>query len=448
MALWTRRDFIKTAGIFGGMAMVGWPVDAHTSASISDLAVHAPPKTGPYAYSPPYGSFVPGQAGFPAVGQTYVDPVFGNAIRRLSNNYPSAASASDIYAKNGWWNADATYFINTFADGTVGAINSTTGAINPLTNGGPARPDASCSPVDPDVFYYFSGTQLKKQLISTGAVSTVKDFGVAIGNLGGSLDWIDNSDRYMLLNLGAPAFRVWDKQTDTLYTGAITDAIDNGYITITQDATYIVRVNGATKARYAIDHNAKTLASSGITFYNTGGDHGDVICPSDGHRYFIRVNPDNNPALLIRIDIETGTVTTVFSFPTSAYWNNPQHLSAISMGGMRDWVLCNAELNGGPSLADDDFSATDPVATWTPLEQEIYMINVLTGEIRRLAHHRSRQVNLAYGYQPRVCVSWDGRRVAWASNMGYRSSPDGYNDIWSLDLGATGPAPPSGLTVR
>ncbi len=415
VALWTRRDFIKTAGIFGGMAVVGWPADAHTSAWISDTAVHAPPTTGPYAYSPPYGSFLPGQAGFPAVGQTYVDPVFGSAIRRLSNNYPSAAVAGDIYAKNGWWNADSTYFVNHFADETVGAIHAITGAVKPLTRA-TNHGDASCSPVDPDVFYSCSGTQLKKQLISTGAVSTVKDFGVAMGN--------------------------------TLYAGAITDAFDDGYITMTQDAAYVVRVNGATKSRYAINHGARTLTSVGTVFYNNGGDHGDVICPSDGRRYFIRVDPDNNPARLIRIDIETGTVTTVYAFPTSAYWNNPQHLSTVSTGEMRDWVLCNAELNGGPTLADDNFSAADPIATWTPLEQEIYMINVLTGEIRRLAHHRSRQVNLAYGYQPRVCVSWDGSRVAWASNMGYRSSPDGYNDIWSLDLGATGPPPPSGLTVR
>lgn len=411
---------------------------------ISDTAVHAPPTTGPYAYSPPYGSFIPGQAGFPSAGQAYVDPIFGTTIRRLTSNYPSAAQAGDIYAKNGWWNADATYFVTHLASGTFAAIHATTGAINSLA-GGTIFYDASCSPVDPDVFYYIDGTQLKKQLISTGTISTLKDFGTTLGSLGGSLDWIDNSGRYMLVNLGGSSYRVWDQTIDTLYTGTITDAIDAGHISIAPDASYIIRVNGITKARYALNHTAKTLASTGTTFYSAGGDHGDVLCASDGNRYFIRLDNDNNPALLKRINIETGVVTTAYSFPLDAYRNSPEHLSCISRGALQDWVLCSAELIGGATLADDEFDAPNPVATWTPFQQEIYMINVLTGEMRRLAHHRSREINLAYGYQPRVCASWDGQKVAWASNMGYQSSPDGYQDVWAVTMPADGAVTSGGV---
>src|SRR5678815_6017912 len=103
--------------------------------------------------------------------------------------------------------------------------------------------DSSCSPVDADVVYYFWGTELRKQLISTQATSLVKDFGSTLGGMGGSLDWIDNTDRYMLLHIGSD-LRVWDKTLDQLYTGAITDPFDSGWAAMVPDASFVVVVNG------------------------------------------------------------------------------------------------------------------------------------------------------------------------------------------------------------
>jgi hypothetical protein len=332
----------------------------------------------------------------------------------------------------------------------MGAIHAVTGAVKTLFDpGGAFRTDVSCSPVDPNVYYYVAGQELKQQLISTGAISTVKNFGVTLQGYGGSLDWIDNSGRYMLLNLGNPSLRVWDKQTDTLYTGAITSGFTTGYAAITPTASHVVVVQGASKKSYAINHTTKALATSGFTFYSGGGDHGDLVCPTDGLHYFLRGNADNIPSFVERVDIESGIAVPIFTFPPDAYWTaGVDHVSGVSKGPMRDWVVIDSELGGGPTQATDNFSALDPVGSWGKLQNEIYMINILTGELRRLAHHRSREME-TYGHQPRVCVSWDGTRVAWASNMGYKSSPLGYSDIWTLDIGIAGPPlPPSGLTVR
>src|SRR5207302_6001155 len=68
----------------------------------AQFAIMPPPTTGPYAYYPPYGTFGPDQPGFLAVGQSYVDPVFGSTIRRLSNAYPGSGDAL-LYARNGLW---------------------------------------------------------------------------------------------------------------------------------------------------------------------------------------------------------------------------------------------------------------------------------------------------------------------------------------------------------
>ncbi|HUF92412.1 MAG TPA: Ig-like domain-containing protein, partial [Candidatus Limnocylindria bacterium] len=71
----------------------------------------------------------------------------------------------------------------------------------------------------------------------------------------------------------------------------------------------------------------------------------------------------------------------------------------------------------------------------------IVMANVLTGEVRRLAHHRSRGISGgSYYYQPRVSAGWDGTRVAWASNFGYNGS--NYGDIYAIAVDSSGSEPP------
>ena len=49
---------------------------------LTDTATHLPPSSGLYAYN----SFKPGTTGFPTLGQTYVDPVFGSTIRRITKS--------------------------------------------------------------------------------------------------------------------------------------------------------------------------------------------------------------------------------------------------------------------------------------------------------------------------------------------------------------------------
>lgn len=423
---------------------------------ITDTAVRPPPTSGPYAYSPPYGSFLPGQAGFPGVGGSYVDPVFGTTIRRLSGNALTNTSfdSADIYVKNGWFNADGTYFVNTFQDGTVGAINTSTGAIQPLTNaGGAARSDASCSPVNPDVFYYFAGTSLKKQLISTGAVSTVKTFTGTLGALGGSTDWIDNSGQYMLLNFGGgftaggtPSFRVWDSVNDILFTGTIADDPGGGWAGISPGGDYVVLIIGANKYSYAINKTAHTIATTGYLFYTGGGDHSDLMLASDGNTYLVRVNNDSTPSFVERINVATGVVTNAYTFPSDAYYTaTPEYTSCVSKGPWQDWAYMCTDIEAGPTVSTDNFNVTNPVGSWNRLQNEVFRINVLTGVLQRLCHTRNRETASIYNYYPRLCASWDGSRIAWASNMGFKSSPLGYIDIWSMAVPGAGSSPGGGV---
>jgi hypothetical protein len=53
-------------------------------------------------------------------------------------------------------------------------------------------------------------------------------------------------------------------------------------------------------------------------------------------------------------------------------------------------------------------------------------VNALTGEVRRLAHHRSRGIGQSYYYQPRISASWGGQYVEWPSNFNQSGLVDNY----------------------
>src|ERR1700675_1640048 len=74
---------------------------AQTSlAGLSDTLVHAPPAIGTTAYN----TFL-----LPMTqGASYVDPVFGTTMRRLTTDHVN----DDTYATNMRWNADETRFLH------------------------------------------------------------------------------------------------------------------------------------------------------------------------------------------------------------------------------------------------------------------------------------------------------------------------------------------------
>src|SRR5256714_4443345 len=83
------------------------PRPAVAAGYVTDSVVHAPPSSGTYAYYSTYGVFGPDQSAFPRQGESFVDPVFGSTIKRLTSE-TGQQSDSEIYSKNGYFNADGT----------------------------------------------------------------------------------------------------------------------------------------------------------------------------------------------------------------------------------------------------------------------------------------------------------------------------------------------------
>lgn len=405
------------------------------AAGLTDGGMHAPPSSGPYAYE----TFTPAAAGFPSRGASFVDPIFGSTITRLTSE-AGAHSWSDIYSKNGNFNATSTLMAHNTPSGRQ-FINPATGAV--VRSNVPGNDNASFDPVDPDVWwwYAFGSSTLNRYSVSSGTSVIVRTFGQPIGNNGGSIDWIDRTGRYMVLHLGN-TWRLYDVKADVLYANPIADTFGNnpGYTGITPDGAYIITTNNGNPnahRSWKVDHAARAVSTTGVVFWTLCGDHGDFVSASNGKSYWVVFECDSIAAVYA-VDVSLAQTHANKAkqlaenrqlFKVS--WHDSGHMSRVSRGPLQDWVFVSLE------SGDDVFG---PIPPWRPYMQEILMANAITGEVRRLAHHRSRSTFVDYYYQPRVSASWDGSVVAWASNFG--AAVGGYADIYALRVDGGPPPPP------
>jgi len=448
----------------GGVAAPEVHERVRSLAYVADDSVRVPPISGVQAY----GVFGPTDTTFPRRGGSYVDAVFGSTVRRITAEFPYPAG-NDIYSKNGFWNADGTLMFHHTASAANNIVSTQTGATKCANV--PGNFDGSFDPVDPDTWYWFDdgGTRLNRFSIAGCRNVESVNLGRRLSGLGGSVDWIDSSAQYMVLNLGGVVKVVTKPATvpatlpraTSIYGGApVSASVGGGWIGISPDGNYVVTNTKDGYRSYALAHSTTTM-SAGLRFWTLCGGHGDLVSASDGRTYLVTfdchgrdlVNNIELGAAVYAVDVtnvatdDPAGISRQRQLPNRklfglASWNDADgHFSGVSKGRLRDWAFVSIE-----SL-DDAFGVS--VGTfWTrPYTQEILMTNAITGEVRRLAHHRSRGVNDTYRHQPRVSAGWgdcSGVPVAWASNFGQvrkdrqdRSTGkpySGYSDIYMIDV--------------
>ena len=425
-----------------------------TSSFLSDALVHVPPTAGLYAYN----TFTPGSAGFPIVGGIYKDPVLGGVIRRLTNTV-GKPNQEDIYGHH-WANANGTFAFSRQSTGAgttiLHIISTITGATvytdQPL---GSVAFDIAWDAIDPDKYYYYSGATLMRRNLALQNDTQMKTFFEPPGTPapleanGGSLNWQDRSGRYFTVRYGGTN-KVWDSQTDRIYSGSVTPLNLNGWVAITPDGNYLVTAAGPNFEHYsyAIDHIiTHSISPTPINFWTLCGDHGALVSAANGKNYFITFdcNSGISPGIW-RVDItldqtpldvtkqhDDNLLLLPLAFvPVNT---NDGHISAVSKGPNQNWVFFDSE-----TFSVDDPFNSDPTASWQPYEQEIIAMNVVpttaTVEVRRYAHHRSRgltTVGNGYRSQPRISCSWDGSIILWTSNYNRQLPPDNdYADMYGM----------------
>src|SRR5439155_5270472 len=294
--------------------------------------------------------------------------------------------------------------------------------------------------------------------------------GAAIGDLGGTLNWMDASGRYMLVRYGPePSVYLYDREN--LAAGPYANPINgvatvdsNGYLGLSPDGQFIVGYeddvvgleSGSQGVSWQIDHSKlRTTAPAPTIFWSLCGDHGSFLSASDGRNYMIN-NECNNQARLWRVDITNSIIgptgylsddlqrklpnnKLLLAYPT---FSDPGHIATVARGPLQDWAFVSTE-DESDTFDSGTADADGNITPWHAYRQEIMAVNALTGEIRRLAHHRSR-LGSDYHDQPRVSVSWGGQWVGWASNF----NQSGVHDIYAVQFsGTSSPADTTPPTV-
>jgi hypothetical protein len=393
-----------------------------------DGASHPPPATGTYSYN----SFIPGAG--------YVDPALGTTVLRVTSDH----RPDDIYSHNKMWNANGTRYLHLDQ-----IINVATGLVEftgiPL---GTYSFDRGFDPIDPNVLYYPQGASLHKITLQTGTWTDTIYFtspaGTPLLSLGGEGDWLDAGGRFMVVRYGPePSVHLFDRRhlKQAPYANPINGSlyIDTGHsISITPDGQYLVG-GGASLASQAqcatgngwgndagfswhINRN-RSVDAQPTEFWTLSGSHMDFLSASDGRNYAIVSDywtPDiwladiTNNALGKCADLQHSLPRNKRLLPLS--WNDARHTTAVSRGPLQNFAFVSSEdvtdtFNSGGN------DGNGFITPWRVYKQEIIAINVLTGQIWRVAQHRSRSITAAYAYEPRLSVSWGGEYIGWASNF-------------------------------
>ncbi len=434
-------------------------------AFLSDSNMHMPPMSGQFAYN----TWKPGAAGFPKVGETYTDPVFGGTVRRLTDRV-GVRNQEDIYAHH-WANANGTLVFSRIVDpitnNNVGRIlSATTGQVvydDQPGMGGAGAIDIAWDAIDPSKYYYYRGDELVRRdldALPTPTDTVMKKFPALLESSGGSLNTQDRSGRYFTVRYGGTN-KVWDSRTsddpntpndESIYSGAVTPLSLNGWVAITPDGKYLVTATGPNREHYSyeINHATRNILPAPTQFWSLCGDHGALISTSNGKNYFIthscnNIDPNTYDGNTYRVDItldqsgKTGVEQVAANqvlIPGALHKTDDGHFSAVSKGPNQNWVFTDYETL--MPISGDPFNGS--LSGWVPYQQEIVAINVVTLEARRYAHHRSRGLggldpinrdpNLYYA-QPRISCSWDGSVVLWTSNFNI-ASPVGYSDLYAM----------------
>lgn len=436
------------------LGLIAVPVWAYTG--LTDSASHPPPSSGTYDYE----AFTPAAGGFPALGATYVDPIFGSTITRLSAVATGNTGSSIQYQRRGQFNHDGTAWLHDTGGSGVQVINPATGAVlrapsvpYPISNAEVTFVPAAGWETR---YLYTSTTTLRSYDYVSTADVLVKDFGGGntLGQTGGTGDIISSDGCLLVLHISTN-LRVYNRCTDVLFTGSVTSPtsgtlnIPPGHAGITPDGSYLVihgnPDNTGTQqghVSYAINRTTQTLSTTAVMFWNGCQDHGALVTGTDGVSYLVTGNcyASTNRGIVaisvhvdrtgLTVDQQTAQGRVLFPVFESGMLGGI-NVGCAGRGVHQDW--CAVSIN----------SPTDSIGspgTWYAYKSEIIMVQVVSPwQVVRVAHHRARS-SADFCRNPRPTMNWDGTRVIFTSNMSSTRAPTSgcaYADTYMMEWPAS-----------
>ena len=381
-----------------------------------------------------YNIFVP-----PAAGGSYVDPVFGTTIQRVTNAVVSANAdqGGDLqwieneYSTMAAFNSDTSKFIlvqqsyyglyegdGTFLYALPLQISSSSEPRWSRTNNG--------------VLYYHYANQLKTYTVATGAMEAIHTFTEYTSISGtGESDISADGDHLVYVGDGSQIF-VYQISTGKKFT--VLNAGSHGF-----DGTYIAPNNEV----------IVSWLTSGTTRY-TGQELFDInmnflrqLSHADGHKHLTTdANGDavlvwtnsNDPQPIancqngiVKIRLADATQTCLLQLN----WSLAVHITAPDGNGS---VYVDTEAPANPQPG---------TSAWVPYTNELLQVKLDGSVTTRWAHHRSVPVN-SYNWQPKLDISRDGTHLLYASNFDLQQTdgyPTEYGDTYMIVFPASKTTP-------
>ena len=401
------------------------------------LPAFAQLSTGGIELPTSYNTFQP-----PAVGVSYVDPVFGSRVTRISNAMGTANAdgsggyltwITDEYPTMTPFNSDNSKII-LIHQSYFGLYGGTGVYLRDLPLEITSSSEPRWSRANNHTIYYVHGNQFKTYDISSDATSIVHTFSeyTAISGMGES-DISYDGDHFVFAGSGRYVF-VYQISTDTKGSAFDTGGIEFDSVYITPKNNVIVSWIQSGTAR----STGQELFDTNMNFLRQVGDadgHKDVTLDTNGNEVLVWTNSNDPKPIcnngIVKITLASGQQTCLASFD----WSLAVHISAPDNSG---FVYVETYAPSNPT----------PPSGWMAYTNELLQIKLDGSQILRLAHHRSRPFEAnTYNWQPKMSTSRDGSRVVYGSDYDLQTI-DGYavqySDVYLILVGspATSTPPP------
>ena len=423
-----KRQIVRTVLFSGTLLLTGSMAPA--LAQVSTAGVELPAD---------YSTFQP-----PAVGGTYVDPVFGSTVKRISNALGMTNAdgggrltwVTDEYSTMSPFNSDNSRILLVHQS-YFGLYDGNGVYLRDLPLEISASSEPRWSRADNHTIYYVYGNQFKTYDISSGAMKIVHTFGEysAIGGMGES-DISFDGDHFVFAGDSRYVF-VYRISTDTKSPvfDAGGKALDSIYITPNNNVILSWIASGTVR------YTGQELFDANMNFLRQVGradGHKDVTLDTNGDEVLVWTNSNDPQPIcnngIVKIRLADGQQTCLASFD----WSLAVHISAPDNSG---FVYVETYAPSNPN----------PPSGWVAYTNELLQIKLDGSQVLRLAHHRSRPYQTdTYNWQPKMSTSRDGSRVVYGSDYDLQTL-DGYaaeySDVYLIVVGgpstaATLPAPP------
>ena len=357
---------------------------------------------------PNYETFTP-----PSVGGTYVDPVFGSTIKRISNalgttNADKGGSLTWIeaeYSTADAFNNDNSKFI-LLHQSYFGLYNGEGTFLSNLPMEINSGSEPRWSRKDTATIYYHAGNMLKSYNADSGATKVVHAFSEYASISGnGEMDISRDGDHFVFAGDNRYIF-VYEISTDKKYSVFDTNGT-------TFDSLYITPNNNVIVSWYpsgSVRFTGQELFDTNMTFLRQVGHadgHKHLTVDTNGAEVLIWTNSaDPQPIAscengIVKITLSDASQTCL----TQLDWSLAVHITAP---------------DGNGTAFVETYAPADPMpgtSGWRLYTNELLQVKLDgSGVVNRLAHHRS-QPRDSYLYMPKMTVSRDGSRILYASNF-------------------------------